>query len=57
MDKIEIQFLGSGDAFGSGGRLKSCIFIKYGKMKLLLDCGTSALISMNKFGVNQMKLT
>jgi len=52
MDKIEIRFLGSGDAFGSGGRLQSCILVKTGKQQLLVDCGASALTGMIKFGVD-----
>jgi len=52
MDHIEICFLGSGDAFGSGGRLQSCILIKTAGQKLLVDCGASALTSMARFGVD-----
>ncbi len=28
METIQVRFLGSGDAFGSGGRLQTCICIK-----------------------------
>jgi len=52
MKNIEIQFLGSGDAFGSGGRLQSCILVKTGKQNLLVDCGASALTGMAGFGVD-----
>lgn len=50
MGNIEVCFLGSGDAFGSGGRLQSCILLKTGKQKLLLDCGASTLTGMARFG-------
>lgn len=50
MGNIEVCFLGSGDAFGSGGRLQSCILVKTGRQKLLLDCGASALTGMARFG-------
>lgn len=52
MGNIEICFLGSGDAFGSGGRLQSCILIKTGGRNLLVDCGASALTGMARFGVD-----
>lgn len=52
MNNIEIKFLGSGDAFGSGGRLQSCILVKAGRQKLLLDCGASVLTGMAKFGAD-----
>jgi ribonuclease BN (tRNA processing enzyme) len=51
MKTILIKFLGSGDAFGSGGRLQTCILIESAESKFLLDCGASALISMKRFGV------
>ncbi len=52
MSKIEICFLGSGDAFGSGGRLQSCILIRTAGQNMLVDCGASALTGMVKFGVD-----
>jgi len=51
MKPVSVKFLGSGDAFGSGGRLQICILIEAPGTKLLLDCGASALISMKRFGV------
>jgi len=52
MGKIEIQFLGSGDARGSGGRFQTCILVRFGEENLLIDCGASSLIAMNRFGVD-----
>jgi ribonuclease BN (tRNA processing enzyme) len=52
MSNIEIQFLGSGDAFGSGGRLQSCVLVKYSSGQFLIDCGASCLIGMNRYGIN-----
>ncbi|MGD8883632.1 MAG: MBL fold metallo-hydrolase [Desulfobacterales bacterium] len=51
MKPVSVKFLGSGDAFGSGGRLQICILIEAPGTKFLLDCGASALISMKRFGV------
>jgi ribonuclease BN (tRNA processing enzyme) len=52
MKSVSVKFLGSGDAFGSGGRLQTCILIETAGAKFLLDCGASALISMKQFGVS-----
>jgi len=52
MGKVTVQFLGSGDAFGSGGRFQTCILVSYENRHFLIDCGTSALISMKRFGVS-----
>jgi ribonuclease BN (tRNA processing enzyme) len=49
--RVTVQFLGSGDAFGSGGRLQTCLFVEAGQ-RFLLDCGTSALIGMKRFGIS-----
>jgi ribonuclease BN (tRNA processing enzyme) len=51
MEKVAIQFLGTGDAFGSGGRLQACIWVQTGDFRFLLDCGASALVGMKRFGV------
>ena len=52
MSSIQVQFLGNGDAFGSGGRLQTCIHVKTTKTRFLIDCGTSSLISMRRYSVN-----
>jgi ribonuclease BN (tRNA processing enzyme) len=49
---IAVRFLGSGDAFGSGGRLQACIHVHAGRQQLLLDCGATALVGMHRFGVD-----
>ena len=52
MPKIQVQFLGTGDAFGSGGRLQTCILVKAPAHQFLIDCGASSLIAMRRFGVD-----
>jgi ribonuclease BN (tRNA processing enzyme) len=49
---IQVQFLGSGDAFGSGGRLQSCILVSHPGGRFLIDCGASAMISLRRFGID-----
>jgi len=51
MQTIQVRFLGSGDAFGSGGRLQTCICIKATTSTFLVDCGASSLIAMRRYGV------
>ncbi len=52
MSEISIQFLGTGDAFGSGGRLQTCIYVDSGIVRFLIDCGASSLSAMRHWGVN-----
>jgi ribonuclease BN (tRNA processing enzyme) len=49
---MHVRFLGCGDAFGSGGRLNTCFFVKQGGARVLIDCGASAMISIRRFGVD-----
>jgi ribonuclease BN (tRNA processing enzyme) len=48
---IEVQFIGSGDAFGSGGRFQTCILLHGADRPLLIDCGASSLIAMKRLGI------
>ena len=52
MPSLTVQFLGSGDAFGSGGRFQACILVRAEASAFLLDCGASSLIAMRRFGVD-----
>lgn len=49
---MKIKFLGSGDAFGSGGKLQTCIYGNLENKNFLIDCGTTAMIGMRKFGID-----
>ena len=49
---MRVQFLGSGDAFGSGGRLNTCILVESGGERLLLDFGATAMISLRRFEID-----
>jgi ribonuclease BN (tRNA processing enzyme) len=40
---MRLTVVGSGDAFGSGGRGNTCFFLETAKAALLVDCGASAL--------------
>ena len=52
--KMNVRFLGSGDAFGSGGRFQTCIQVSSegsDAAHLLVDCGASSLVAMKRYGV------
>jgi len=49
---VRVEFLGSGDAFGSGGRLQTCIYVQSESFRLLLDCGASSLIALKRGGID-----
>jgi ribonuclease BN (tRNA processing enzyme) len=53
---MEIQFLGSGDAFGSGGRFNTCFMVTTANGAFLIDCGASSLVAMRKFGVDPNRI-
>ena len=40
---MKLTIVGSGDAFGSGGRGNTCFWLETAKATLLIDCGVSAL--------------
>ena len=47
-----MRFLGSGDAFGSGGRLQTCIVLESAGSRCLVDCGASSLIALKRAGID-----
>lgn len=51
-DPVELRFLGSGDAFGSGGRMQTCIMVRATPGSCLIDCGASSLIAMKQAGID-----
>jgi ribonuclease BN (tRNA processing enzyme) len=53
---IELRFVGTGDAFGSGGRLQTCFLLDTPDGKLLIDCGASSLIGLKREQVNPSDL-
>jgi ribonuclease BN (tRNA processing enzyme) len=44
--------VGSGDAFGSGGRLQTCFYVDAGATRILIDCGVTALIGLKRLGID-----
>lgn len=48
MAPVRVRFLGSGDAFSSGGRLQSSFHLDGGEEPLLIDCGASTLAALKR---------
>lgn len=48
MASVSLRFLGSGDAFASGGRLQACLQLEGAGEPLLIDCGATALVSLKR---------
>ncbi len=50
---MRLQFLGSGDAFGSGGRFNTCFHLERSEHgNVLVDCGASSMVAIRKWGVD-----
>jgi ribonuclease BN (tRNA processing enzyme) len=49
---VEIRFVGSGDAFGSGGRWQTCIQVSGDGQVLLVDCGATTLTALKVQGID-----
>ena len=47
-----MTFAGSGDAFGSGGRLQACIHLQPASAPVLLDCGATSLPALRRCGLD-----
>jgi ribonuclease BN (tRNA processing enzyme) len=49
---VHVRFLGSGDAFGSGGRLQPAILIERNDFHALVDCGTTTLVALKRAAID-----
>jgi ribonuclease BN (tRNA processing enzyme) len=50
---MQLQFVGCGDAFGSGGRFNTCFHVVGEATNLLVDCGASSLVALNRLGIDR----
>ncbi|HEY2134253.1 MAG TPA: MBL fold metallo-hydrolase [Xanthobacteraceae bacterium] len=48
---MHLQFIGCGDAFGSGGRHTTCMHVVGESANFLIDCGASSLVALERLGV------
>ena len=47
---MDVTFIGSGDAFGSGGRFNTCFLAAGAKTRFLIDCGASSPVALKHAG-------
>jgi ribonuclease BN (tRNA processing enzyme) len=52
-----VTFVGSGDAFGSGGRLQTCLLVEDGAWRCLIDCGASSLVGLKAARVDPASIS
>jgi len=50
---MHLQFVGCGDAFGSGGRFNTCLHLVGRNINALIDCGATSLVAMNRLGIDR----
>ncbi len=48
---MHLQFIGCGDAFGSGGRFNTCFHLVGQGINMLIDCGATSLVAMNRLAI------
>jgi|SRR5579864_3925085 len=48
---MRLQFVGCGDAFGSGGRSNTCFHVTGAESNFLIDCGASSLPALKRLGI------
>jgi ribonuclease BN (tRNA processing enzyme) len=53
---VSLCCIGTGDAFGSGGRLNSCFHLTYPAGQMLIDCGCSSLVGLHRCGISPAEI-
>jgi ribonuclease BN (tRNA processing enzyme) len=48
---MRLQFVGCGDALGSGGRFNTCFHVTGERINFLIDCGASSLPALKRLGI------
>lgn len=54
--QLSVTFIGSGDAYASGGRNQTCIAIKTPQCHLLVDCGPTTLAALKRLSIKTEQL-
>jgi len=49
---MRLQFVGCGDAFGSGGRFNTCFHVTGARANFLIDCGASSVVALKRHGIS-----
>jgi ribonuclease BN (tRNA processing enzyme) len=53
---MRVTVVGSGDAFGSGGRFNTCFFVESARGTLLVDCGASTPVALKTLGIDPLRI-
>jgi ribonuclease BN (tRNA processing enzyme) len=48
---VELVLVGTGDAFGNGGRFQTCFVLRHGDDAVMVDCGASSLTALKAAGL------
>ncbi len=48
---MQLQFVGCGDALGSGGRFNTCLHVTGERVNFLIDCGASSLPALKRLAI------
>lgn len=48
---MQLQFVGCGDALGSGGRQNTCFHVTGSRVNFLIDCGATSLPELKRLGI------
>ena len=48
---MQLQFVGCGDALGSGGRQNTCFHVTGERVNFLIDCGATSLPALKRLGI------
>ena len=53
---MRMKLLGTGDAFGSGGRFNTCFLVDRGDQSVLVDCGSTSMVALRRFDVDPSQI-
>lgn len=56
MTTMKLTFLGSSDAFGSGGRLQTAFHVAHAGGEFLIDCGATTLLGLEREGLDPNRI-
>lgn len=54
--RLRVRFVGTGDAFGSGGRLQTCFHVASSRSTFLVDCGATSLGALKAAGLDPSEI-
>ncbi len=52
MSEVTVRFVGSGDSFGSGGRLQTCILVDGPGIRFAMDFGATSMVGLRALDID-----